>query len=338
MEPMPRPHLPYLLKEIARGKTFWYFRRGKGLRVRIHGEYGSAEFTQNYLAALNGVTSQSKPVAANGTLGWLIACYKESSAWARLSPYTQGQRSATYKAVIARAGDAQLSDITAKTIRRGIEARAKTPFAANDFLKAMRAVFSWAKRAQHVETDPTEGIKSFPQKTEGFHVWTEEEIARFESRWAVGTRERLALAVLLFTGLRRGDAASLGRQHIRDGVLTFRTTKTGQQVTIPVLPELAKIIDATPTGSLALIATPDGRPMTAHSFGHFFQDACKAAGVPGRAHGLRKACATRFAEHGCTEEELKGWFGWSDGRMASVYTRKANRGKLAIEAARKLKG
>jgi integrase len=336
MEPMPRSRLPYLLKEIARGKTFWYFRRGKGLRVRIHGEYGSAEFTQNYLAALNGDAPKSRPVAASGTLGWLIDAYKGSSAWERLSPYTKVQRSSTYKAVIARAGDAPLNAITAKTIRKGIEDRAKTPFAANDFLKAMRALFSWAKRAQHVEIDPTEGVKGFPQKTEGFHVWTDEEIARFEARWPIGTRERLAFAVLLYTGMRRGDASTLGRQHIKDGTITFRTQKTGQQVTIPVLPKLAAVINATKTGDLALIATQDGHAMSPHSFGHWFQDACKAAGLPGRAHGLRKACATRFAEHGCTEEELKGWFGWSDGRMASVYTRKANRGKLAIEAAKKL--
>ena len=53
---------------------------------------------------------------------------------------------------------------------------------------------------------------------------------------------------LLYTGLRRGDAARLGRQHVRDGVITFRTEKTGQRVVIPILPELAEIIAATNTG------------------------------------------------------------------------------------------
>jgi integrase len=123
---------------------------------------------------------------------------------------------------------------------------------------------------------------------------------------------------------------------MKDGVITLRTGKTGQQVTIPVLPELARIIESTPTGCLALVATRSGRSMTKESFGHWFREACMAAGVPGGAHGLRKACATRFAEHGATEEELKAWFGWSDGRMASIYTRKASRGKLAQQAARKL--
>jgi len=238
--------------------------------------------------------------------------------------------------VIRRAGDMPLSEMKRQTIERGVEDRAKTPFAANDFLKAMRALFQWARKGKHIEIDPTEGVKGFPHKTEGFHVWTDEEIARFKARWPIGTRERLAFAVLLYTGMRRGDASTLGRQHIKDGTITFRTQKTGQQVTIPVLPKLAAVINATKTGDLALIATQDGHAMTKESFGNWFKDACKAAGVPGTAHGLRKAGATHAAEHGFTEAELEAWFGWSGGRMASLYTRKANRGKLAVAAARKL--
>jgi integrase len=109
-------------------------------------------------------------------------------------------------------------------------------------------------------------------------------------------------------------------------------------VTIPLLPELAAVIEATKTGDLTFIATPSGAPMTKESFGNWFGDACRAAGVPGTAHGLRKAAATRFVEHGFTEAELNAWFAWADGsRQSADYVRKANRGKLAQQAARKLK-
>jgi integrase len=184
----------------------------------------------------------------------------------------------------------------------------------------------------------------------GFHTWTSDEIARFEERWIVGARERLAFAILLF-GTTPRDAAMLGRQHIRDGVISFRTAKTGQQVTIPLLSELAAVIDATTQGrlahmprqseanlartprqseaGLAFIATPSGAPMTKESFGTWFRLACKAAGVPGRAHGLRKAGATRAANNGATEAELEAIFGWRGGRMASLYTRQADRVRLA---------
>jgi integrase len=40
--------------------------------------------------------------------------------------------------------------------------------------------------------------------------------------------------------------------------------------------------------------------MVKESFGAWFREACKSAGVPGSAHGLRKAGATRAAENGAT--------------------------------------
>jgi hypothetical protein len=42
--------------------------------------------------------------------------------------------------------------------------------------------------------------------------------------------------------------ARIGRQHIRDGVLTVRQQKTGATLAIPVHPDLAAIIAATPVG------------------------------------------------------------------------------------------
>ncbi|WP_367399424.1 MULTISPECIES: tyrosine-type recombinase/integrase [Methylorubrum] len=163
-----------------------------------------------------------------------------------------------------------------------------------------------------------------------FHTWTEEEVARFEAHWPVGTRERLALDILLYTGLRRGDAARLGRPHVRNGVVRILTEKTSQEVTIRILPPLAASIAASPTGDLTFIAGERGRPMTKESFGKWFRDACVAAGAPGQAHGLRKAGARRAAESGAAEAELNAWFGWADGsRESATYVRGANRANLA---------
>jgi integrase len=170
----------------------------------------------------------------------------------------------------------------------------------------------------------------------GFHAWTEAEIDRFEARWPVGTRQRLAFTILLYTGLRRGDAAILGRQHVSDGVILMRAEKTGSPLAIPILPELARVIDATKTGDLTFVTTSAGRPMRKESFGNWFGEACDAAGVPGSAHGLRKAGAARAANNGATVAQLEAIFGWSGGRMASLYTKSADRARLAKEAIGKL--
>jgi integrase len=335
---MPKPRPPHLHKQINRhGKVVWYVRQGHGPRVRIRGEYGSAEFKAAYEAAIEGRPVERQGSPQTGTLAWLIERYRDSSAWARLTPATRRQRENIFLHIIESAGAAPYSKVTHQVIHQGRERRKATPFAANNFLKTMRALFRWAVETGFVRDDPTRHVKLLPGKTDGFHVWSEAEIEKFEARWPVGTRERLALAILLYTGLRRGDAARLGRQHVRDGVITIRTEKTGAPVTIPMLSELAAVIEASKTGNLAFVSQLDGRQMTKESFGNWFKDACKAAGVPGSCHGLRKAGATRAAENGATVAQLEAIFGWTGGRMASLYTRSADRKRLAREAIDKLK-
>jgi integrase len=144
--------------------------------------------------------------------------------------------------------------------------------------------------------------------------------------------------VLLYTGLRRGDAVQFGRQHIKDGVGTIKTEKSGFTVTVtlPILPVLAATLKAGPCGDLTFIAGESGQPLTKESFGNLFRKSCRAAGVPGSAHGVRKFAATRAANAGATVAQLEAIFGWHGGTMASLYTRAADRKRLALEAMAKL--
>lgn len=333
---MPHRRPPHLHKEITRhGKAVWYVRIGKGPRVRIDEPYGSRAFTEAYDAAIAGKAKRPGK-AAEGTLRWLLERYRKSGAWTGLSLATQHQRSNIFRGVLETAGDAAFTDITRKAIIDGRERRESTPSQARHFVVAMRGLFRWAVAAEHCTKDPTEGVASPRPKTEGHHTWTLEECEAYEKKWPVGTRERLAYDVLLYTGLRRGDAAVLGRQHVKRGIVTIRTEKTGELVIIPLLSPLVKSIEASPTGDLTYITTAKGKPYTKDSFGNWFRRQCEEAGVPGSAHGLRKAGATRAADNGATEAELEALFGWRGGRMASVYTRKANRGRLALKAAIKL--
>jgi integrase len=211
---------------------------------------------------------------------------------------------------------------------------------ANYFLKALRGFFRWAVEAKHVAVDPTKGVKMLAGKNDadGFHTWTQEEMDRFEAHWPLGTRERLAFDLLLYTGLRRGDAVRVGLQHVRDGVITLRTEKhrhgkSGELIAIPILAPLAESIAATKTGDLTYLVTDAGRPWVKESFGNWFRGVCSAAGCLGSAHGLRKAGATRAAERGASERQLMAIFGWSTGKMAQHYTRSADRVRLARDAA-----
>lgn len=330
---MPRPRLPYLHRDVSRhGQIRWYFQRPGRPRVRLKAVYGSPEFRAEYDAAIAETPATAARKAGAGTLAWLIGRYKESSAWRALDLATQRQRDNIYKHVVADEGDYPFADIQRKHIHAGRERRVETPHQANNFLKSMRAVWKWAIEAEIAATDPTKDVPLLNPKSDGYHTWTEDEVARYEARWPIGTRERLALDLLLYTGLRRGDAVRLGRPHVRDGWFKIRTEKKDVWVEAPLLPILAASIEATPTGDLTFIAGVHGRPMVKESFGTWFRLACIEAGVPGRAHGLRKAGAVRAAENGASELQLCSIYGWTDPKMARVYTRKAARRKMAGEA------
>jgi integrase len=333
MADMPRPRPPHLHREVTRhGRAVWYVRLDRGKRVRLHGDYGSPEFQAAYEAAMAGKPAPDEAKKFNAqSLGWLIERYRESSTWAGLSQATRQQREGILRSTTQSAGTAPLSRINRTAIERGIGRR--NQYGARDFLQTMRGLFQWATKAGLADTDPTVGLKAVLPVTDGHHVWTDDECAAFEARWQRGTRERVAFDVLLYTGLRRGDAVRLGRPHVRNGIASIRTEKTGQTVTIPILPPLQASLDAGPIGEMTFIASERGRPLTKGSFGGWFRAACQKAGVPGSAHGLRKAGATRVANNGGTEAQLEAMFGWKGGHMASLYTRQANRAKLAKDAA-----
>ena len=95
----------------------------------------------------------------------------------------------------------------------GRDRRSGTPTQARHFLDAMRGLFRWALEADLVKVDPTAGVTNPKRKKgAGFPIWTEDEVERYQSRWPLGTKERVWLDVLLYTGMRRGDAVVFGRQ------------------------------------------------------------------------------------------------------------------------------
>lgn len=339
---MPRPRPPHVHRETNRhGRVVWYVRIGHGPRVRLPCGPGGDGFDAAYRAAITGeIASGGRHETRTGSLAWLIERYRETVAWSDLAASTRKTRELIFRQMVTTAGHEPLSRITRDAVVAGRDARRETPFQARNFLQALRGLFAWAADADHVAADPTEGVK--PPKARGreggFAAWTEDDVAAFEARWPLATRPRVAFDVLRYTGLRRGDAARLGRQHVRDGVITIKTEKTGTVVTIRIVAPLAASIEAGPVGDLAYVTGEGGRPMTKESFGNAFRAWCGAAGVDKSAHGLRKLAATTMAEAGATVAELESIFGWEGGGMASLYTRSADRRRIGIAASTKLIG
>jgi integrase len=338
---MPRPRPPHLLKERNRhGDTVWYVRKGDGPRIRIRGEYDSPEFKAAYQAAVTGTSiTDAAPKARTASLQWLWDRYRESTAWAELSIATRRQRENIMRSVLAISGTAEFGAIRRGDIEAGRDRRRDTPAQALNFLKTMRGLFQWAIKMEHVSIDPTLNVDPPKSKEgEGFKAWTSDDVVKYIARWPKGTRQYVWLHVLLYVGCRRGDAVTIGKQNVRDGVLTFITEKGGVEVAMRVAPELKAALDKGPSGDLVFICGENGRPLKKESFGNDFKAAVVAAGIPDKsAHGLRKLSATLWAERGATEHELMALHGWLTPNMARLYTKKYARRKAALNAQDRLK-
>jgi integrase len=165
--------------------------------------------------------------------------------------------------VLAASGREPFTSINKKSILAGREKRSSTPSQARKFLDTMRGLFRWALDADHIKVDPTARVKN-PEKprNNGFPAWTEEDVEAYQKRWPIGTRQRVWLDVLLYTGLRRSDAVRIGKQYVRNGIATLRTVKGSEtiEVTLPILAVLQQTLDAGPTGDLAWVCGARWRP------------------------------------------------------------------------------
>lgn len=229
-----------------------------------------------------------------------------------------------------------------------MEARANRPDSANGLRKVLREMMKVAVKLEWREDDPTQGVKKIkPKKLGGFHRWTDSEIAKFEESHPVGSRARLAMALGLYTGQARQDVILMGEQHIRidaehgdevlDWVRKKTETKTGLELTIPVHPELRRIINATPSKHLTFLVSELGAPFTAAGFGNWFRDRCNEAGLEHCSfHGLRKAAATRLVDAGCDVVEAAAITGHASLKELQRYIETRDRKRAGRRAMAKL--
>ncbi|MCA0404905.1 MAG: tyrosine-type recombinase/integrase [Proteobacteria bacterium] len=348
--------LDYLSEEKSRHGKTRYYARWKGKRVRLVERPGSPEFLEEYRTAMRKLRAAmptipapeveekgEAPFAAK-TLGWLIERYfTESPDYKVLNPIGKTRRRRILEDLKAAHGRRGMM-MSTESISAGVAKRSTSHGAANDWLKSVKALYSWAFKVRITTANPADPLRKIKVATDGFHIWSLEEIAAFAKKHPLGSRAYLALMLMLFTGLRRSDAASFGRQHIRDGVVRFRPGKTGAKTGAELVTALAwplkQAMDACPApdgnSSMAFLLSGWDRPFsTGAAFGNWFGDRCDEAGIPHcTPHGLRKAAASIAAEGGASDLMLDAMFAWSESGSANqsrTYTRNASKLKLASE-------
>ena len=329
------------------GKPRFYFRRAGFKKVPLPGLPWSGQFMEAYEQAIAGQPASLDVGAKHtkpGSIRALAISYFQSVDYRSMQARTQR----VYRGLIERFseqadkdgnkfGDKRAALIGREHVVRLLATKADKPEAANQFRKVLRAMMKHAVEIGLRADDPTRDVRAIRVRSDGFHSWSDAEIAQFEKCHPIGSRARLAFALLLYTGQRRSDVVRMGCQHVRDGVLTVRQQKTGTKLSIPVHPTLQAILNAV-SDNLTFLTTQFGKPFTSNGFGNWFRNQCNAAGLPQcSAHGLRKAAARRLAEAGCTAHEIASITGHASLKKIAHYTRAADQGRLASAAMEKVK-
>lgn len=310
------------------GKTRYRFRKS-GLPVHhFKAAPGTAEFMEELHAARNAVAA---PVdrAVPFSYDALIVSFYRTARWNDMKPSSQR----TYRGIIerfrAKNGDKDARHVTTAAIDAKLASMAATPAAANNLRKALARLHRHAIKLGWRTDNPVHATDPF-KAGPGWHCWTDGEIAQYEARWPLGTRERAAMALLLYTALRKADMIAVGRQHRQGDELHLHHAKNASDTIIPIMPGLSAALDALPGTNMTYLVTEFGRPFTANGFGNWFRSRCDMAGLPHcSAHGLRKAMSRQLAEAGATSLEGRAVTGHKTDKEFAHYAESANRRALA---------
>lgn len=323
--------------EPKTGKAYRYFRRPGYHSIRLPGLPGSREFNAAYEAALRAEPPPPIAKGGPGSLSELVATYFGSPKFANLADSSKVTYRKILNPILQQHGHRMARDLPSdKAEKIIIEIGTTRPGKANLTKKVLRTVFKVGK----IKPNPFDDID--PYRLGTHHTWTDGELASYERRWPLGTRERLAYAVLLYTGQRVGDAARISRADIKNNAIKVVQEKTAEDdedvLWIEMHPALVRAIQAGPSNGLRLIGDKNGRPIKGRALSDIIRLAADAASLPRKcvAHGLRKAACRRLAEAGCSAHEIAAISGHKSLTEIERYTARASRGKLSKSAVGKL--
>ena len=180
--------------------------------------------------------------------------------------------------------------------------------------------------------NPVKGVKRVRRARDlptANRPWTQDERKAVLAEAPV--QVRLPVALAMFTGLRKGDVLKLTKSAIRNGRIWRRTSKTGQEVSVPIHPDLARLLSEAPAhGAVTIAVTTNGTPWTASGFNSTFIKAIRKLEQMGRVqpgltfHGLRHTCGTVLIEAGLDIDSVRRWLGQKTLAMAIHYTETAD--------------
>lgn len=319
---MAKIRLDYVKTVRAKGKQYLYFDTGDGKAryVRLP-DAGSPDFGTKYAAFL-GIRKKRQHLKQIITVSELAARYQLSPKFLNRAQATQQ----TYMRYIIRvvdmfkdwpASDIDRADIRALLADLGTGAQIMQ-------LAVVKNIFGFGRANDLIEQDPAKDIE-IDHETTPHEPWPDAVLEK-----ALLGPDRLAVALLYFTGQRISDVCRMRWSDIDDGVITVTPQKTRRYkkvLYIPIHSRLEAILAETPRSLTTIICKANGEPYTRNALGKVL-----AKSIPGQVpHGLRKNAVNALLEAGCTVPQVSSITGQTM-QVVEHYAAKRDNRKMAKTA------
>lgn len=343
---------PGLIKEPLPSGNFRYRVRVEGnkrKRIRLHVTPEHPDFAEHYHRARAGVELSAAPhppeLEAPETVGWLTREYEkhmtQQVAAGRMSPATLKQRASFFSRYRTSYGGHSMH-MPRSAVLALRDSMAATPGAADNMVKAIRALYVWAVDRDICALNPAKGVEKINPGSGGASAWTTKDLKRYRDAHGTGTMAHRTLTLFMFSACRISDAVWLGTdQQERDGDVTWLSWQPVKRGSMPVdIPMLPPLIDAVDGCEGEFIRSESGKPFAStEGLRNRFKKWCVDAELGHlSAHGIRKAAGNLLSEHGASQYQIMAIHGHSSARTSEVYTRTAKRRVLARDAMESIKG
>ena len=323
----------YVRAKKAKGRTYYYF------------DLGTADDGRRLLAPLPNIKdprfgdclARAKATRTNRknrdnilTFDGLVRSYERSPEFREKAAATKKN----YSIYLAKANGLLRSGSGESPPARAIEKPdvlalqdrlADQPGAANQTVRAIGALYKWAKERHGLKENPAHGIKMF--KATPHEPWPEDLLEEAIADPQVG----MAVALLYFTGQRIDDTIQMKWSDIKGDTMSVFNQKKDKLVEVPILPELASMIGRQEKTAITILTNSNGRPWTQGGLRQKLQAWARERGHKVVPHGLRKNAVISLLEAGCTHAEVSGITDQSP-QMVEHYAKRVNKSRLGRAA------
>jgi integrase len=311
---------------------YWYATRGGEQIGRFVGasadEAEAAELAgAPELAKAWGIAMSSRP--AEGLFARVLADYMAHPNYLDLRKDTKRTYRVWLDRVKGEFGHLCEAEITPELVgewRKGVYEKHGAR-AADHALRVFSRVCSFGRHPERrlfsKHFKPTEGFESL-YRAPAQDAWPREDVNKIAQ---LPARVRDALSLAYNTGLRRADLIELPWTAIDEqaGVIRWVTSKgrrKARRIVIPLTMALRATLKRIPKRALTVLTSIHGTPWTSNGLAHAVNETLKAAGIPGRLHGLRRSAATNLAAQGLSSRQIARIMGWGEGdaeAMSAIY-------------------